>query len=82
MRIKAISVFETRETDQKIYSSEVISGYCIEPVRRIERRTENCGTYGITWYDVYKTGGETDKEYLHSSINALRVEEVRYFNEE
>ena len=82
MRIKSILGFETRESDPIFYTLQpAYFNAKTASASRIELREENKGTYGITWYDIYKTGGETGKEYLHSSVNAMRVEEVSYFNE-
>ena len=82
MRIKSILGFESRESDPTFYTLEPAYFYAYATkVSRIVKREENKGTYGITWYDVYVLGAETGKEYWHCSFNALRVEEVRYFDE-
>jgi hypothetical protein len=41
-------------------------------VTRIERRTENYGEYGISWFDVFKG------DVLAKSFNARYVAEVHY----
>jgi hypothetical protein len=41
-------------------------------VTRIIKRNENCGTYGIEWFDVFKG------DWLSSSYNALDIACVTY----
>lgn len=43
------------------------------PVRRIEAREQNLGTYGIMWFDVFSD------DALIASMNASHVASVVYF---
>lgn len=45
-------------------------------VTRIEEFTENLGTYGITWFNIYKGDHQTEK------MNALAVASVLYFEDQ
>ena len=79
-KIRSILGFETREADGTFYTinPSIVDAHIVG-ASKIELREENKGTYGISWYDIYKTDVETGKEYLHSSLNALRIEKICYF---
>jgi hypothetical protein len=62
-----------------VYSStndEGVTGFYAkvgqDGVTRIERRLENLGDYGITWFDVFKG------EHMFASFNARAVADVYY----
>jgi hypothetical protein len=68
MRIKSISGAEpSREGEYPICWA---LGY--DGVTRIEETTENFGTYGITWFEVFNE----DKRI--AKLNALHVASVTY----
>lgn len=68
MRIHSITGSEPRRDGE--YPVCWAVGY--DGVTRIEETTENLGTYGITWFEIFKE----DKKI--AKLNALHTEQVKY----
>jgi len=71
MKIKSIHGTEPRRDGE--YPDGAFVGY--DGVTKIDELQENLGTYGITWFMIYKG------DHIFKKMNAIHAASVVYFEE-